>query len=138
MLVTEATASTVAGIEAQAKSERPTPAQTLAAEPRRSVWVTANAGTGKTRVLTNRVLRLLLDGADPESILCITFTRAAASEMAARVEKQLAEWAVAPDASGLAADLEQLTGEPLQQHLFSTAPDGCSPRSSICRAASGS
>ena len=112
MLVTDATAATVAGIEAQARAERPSPAQTSAAEPRRSVWVTANAGTGKTRVLTNRVLRLLLDGADPESILCITFTRAAASEMAARVEKQLAEWAVAPDASGLAADLEQLTGEP--------------------------
>jgi len=83
----------------------------LASDPRRSVWVTANAGTGKTRVLTNRVLRLLLDGSDPESILCITFTKAAAAEMAARVERQLAEWAVAPDTFQLAADLEQLIGE---------------------------
>ena len=92
-------------------TERPTPAQTLAADPTRSVWVTANAGTGKTRVLTSRVLRLLLAGADPESILCITFTKAAAAEMAARVEKQLADWAVAGDATALAAELEALTGD---------------------------
>ena len=53
----------------------PTPAQMLAADPGGSVWVTANAGTGKTRVLADRVLRLLLAGADPEGILCLTFTR---------------------------------------------------------------
>ena len=59
----------------------PTPAQKAAADPGRSVWVTANAGTGKTRVLTDRVLRLLLSGAEPEGILCLTFTKAAAAEM---------------------------------------------------------
>lgn len=93
-------------------AERPTPRQTLAADPNRSVWVTANAGTGKTRVLSNRVLRLLLEGADPESILCITFTKAAAAEMAARIEKELAAWAVEPDAARLAAMLEALLGRP--------------------------
>jgi ATP-dependent helicase/nuclease subunit A len=93
-------------------TERPTPAQTIAADPARSVWVTANAGTGKTRVLTNRVLRLLLAGADPESILCITFTRAAAAEMAARIEKQLADWSVEHDEARLEVQLAALTGEP--------------------------
>ncbi len=102
-------------------TERPTPAQLLAADPARSVWVTANAGTGKTRVLTNRVLRLLLSGADPESVLCITFTKAAAAEMASRIEKQLADWAVAPDAAQLAADLEALTGEPPGQSVVDRA-----------------
>ena len=63
----------------RALSRPPTPAQRRAADPGVSVWVTANAGTGKTRVLSDRVLRLLLDGADPEAILCITFTKAAAA-----------------------------------------------------------
>ena len=57
----------------------PTPAQRRAADPDRSVWVTANAGTGKTRVLSDRVLRLLLAGARPDAILCLTFTKAAAA-----------------------------------------------------------
>jgi ATP-dependent helicase/nuclease subunit A len=104
-----------------AVSERPTGAQTTAADPRRSVWVTANAGTGKTRVLTNRVLRLLLAGADPESVLCITFTKAAASEMAARIEKQLADWAVEADAAKLEADLEALIGEPATEPVTDRA-----------------
>lgn len=90
----------------------PTPAQRRAADPRRSVWVTANAGTGKTRVLADRVLRLLLAGAHPESILCITFTKAAAAEMATRIERQLARWSVTPDEDALRAELEELTGEP--------------------------
>ncbi len=93
-------------------TERATPAQSTAADPTRSVWVTANAGTGKTRVLTNRVLRLLLAGADPESVLCITFTKAAAAQMAARIEKQLADWAVEPDAETLHGQLAALSGEP--------------------------
>ena len=71
----------------------PTPAQMRAADPGGSVWVTANAGTGKTRVLTDRVLRLLLAGADPEGILCLTFTKAAAAEMLLRIEQRLAGWA---------------------------------------------
>ncbi|HEX8374480.1 MAG TPA: UvrD-helicase domain-containing protein, partial [Geminicoccaceae bacterium] len=90
----------------------PTPAQRRAADPRRSVWVAANAGTGKTRVLADRVLRLLLAGAHPESILCITFTRAGAAEMGERIERRLAAWAVERDEAKLHADLEHLTGEP--------------------------
>ena len=90
----------------------PTSEQRRAADPARSVWVTANAGTGKTRVLSDRVLRLLLEGADPESILCITFTRAAAAEMIARIERALAGWATEPEEAELAARLEALLGEP--------------------------
>lgn len=87
----------------------PTEAQRRAADPARSVWVTANAGTGKTRVLTDRVLRLLLAGADPEGILAITFTKAAAAEMTQRIEDRLTGWAIAEEAA-LAADLEALLG----------------------------
>lgn len=87
----------------------PTPEQARAADPRTSVWVTANAGTGKTRVLADRVLRLLLDGANPESILCLTFTKAAAVEMTARIERDLAGWAVA-DTAALVAELTNLEG----------------------------
>jgi ATP-dependent helicase/nuclease subunit A len=90
----------------------PTPEQRRAADPSRSVWVTANAGTGKTRVLSDRVLRLLLAGAAPESILCLTFTRAAAAEMTERIETRLAAWAVEPEDARLAADIEALTGVP--------------------------
>ena len=87
----------------------PTPAQRRAADPAQSVWVTANAGTGKTRVLSDRVLRLLLAGAEPEGILCLTFTKAAAIEMTTRVEERLAGWATATE-DGLAAELSALTG----------------------------
>ena len=92
-------------------STRPTPPQAKAADPRRSVWVTANAGTGKTRVLTDRVLHLLLDGAEPEGILCLTFTKAAAAEMAVRVEQRLAGW-VAADEAALAVELTALCDAP--------------------------
>jgi ATP-dependent helicase/nuclease subunit A len=68
-----------------------------AADPRRSAWVSANAGTGKTYTLANRVTRLLLDGARPERILCLTYTKAAASEMAGRLFAQLGEWAMLDD-----------------------------------------
>ncbi len=92
-------------------NEPPTPEQRSAADPGASVWVTANAGTGKTRVLSDRVLRLLLDGVDPESILCITFTKAAAAEMIGRIEESLAGWATEPEEERLAAGLERLLGE---------------------------
>ncbi len=88
-----------------------TAAQRQASAPEVSVWVNAHAGTGKTKVLTDRVLRLLLGGTPPERILCLTFTRAAAAEMAARISKGLAAWTVADDAE-LAADLAMLTGTP--------------------------
>ncbi len=69
-------------------------AQARAADPGASAWVRANAGTGKTHVLVARVLRLLLGGAPPEGIVCVTFTKAAAAEMANRLSKELGEWAV--------------------------------------------
>ena len=72
--------------------------QAQAADPRRSIWVGANAGSGKTFVLTQRVLRLLLTGVNPQSILCLTYTKAAAAEMRSRVAEKLAEWAVMPRA----------------------------------------
>ena len=58
-------------------------AQARAADPSASAWVSAHAGSGKTHVLANRVIRLLLDGTDPSRILCLTYTRAAAGEMKA-------------------------------------------------------
>ncbi|MEO7654091.1 MAG: UvrD-helicase domain-containing protein, partial [Sphingomicrobium sp.] len=57
-----------------------------------SATVSASAGTGKTHVLTSRVLNLLLAGADPETILCLTFTRAGAANMADRIGQRLARW----------------------------------------------
>ncbi|WP_416065038.1 double-strand break repair helicase AddA [Rhizobium sp. ZK1] len=71
--------------------------QAIASDPARSAWVSANAGSGKTHVLTQRVIRLLLAGARPSAILCLTYTKAAASEMSNRVFERLAEWAIFPD-----------------------------------------
>ena len=70
----------------------------IASDPRNSAWVSANAGSGKTYVLTARVIRLLLDGTPPSRLLCLTYTRAAAAEMRARVFKVLGEWALADSA----------------------------------------
>jgi ATP-dependent helicase/nuclease subunit A len=67
--------------------------QSKAAEPARSVWVVASAGTGKTTVLTERFLRLLLARFPAERLLCLTFTKAAAAEMANRIAERLAFWA---------------------------------------------
>ncbi|HEX5237260.1 MAG TPA: double-strand break repair helicase AddA [Sphingomicrobium sp.] len=78
--------------------------QSLAADPTADATLSASAGTGKTQVLTARVLRLLLKGAAPESILCLTFTKAAAAEMLARIGDRLAKW-VRLKRSDLAADL---------------------------------
>ena len=66
--------------------------QTLASNPRINAWVAANAGSGKTRVLVDRVIRLLLDGAKPQRVLCLTFTKAAAAEMANRLFDRLGAW----------------------------------------------
>ncbi|MEO0993127.1 MAG: double-strand break repair helicase AddA [Pseudomonadota bacterium] len=87
----------------------PTPEQADAANPASSAWVGANAGSGKTRVLTERVARLLLDGAQPEAILCLTYTKAAAVEMQRRLFGLLGDWAMAEDAP-LAEALSALTG----------------------------
>lgn len=81
------------------KSGKPDPniAQRKASDPLSSVWVTASAGTGKTKVLTDRVLRLMLSGATPDQILCLTFTKAGASVMTNRIREELAVWATCDD-----------------------------------------
>jgi ATP-dependent helicase/nuclease subunit A len=89
-----------------------TRAQRRAADPAASAWVSANAGTGKTHVLTSRVLRLLLAGTKPERILCLTFTKAAAAEMSTRVFRRLADWAGAPQATLQKALAELLGHDP--------------------------
>src|SRR5215467_7584230 len=71
--------------------------QTQASDPQVSAFVSANAGAGKTHVLAQRVIRLLLAGTDPMKILCITFTKAAAANMAARVFDTLAHWIALDD-----------------------------------------
>jgi ATP-dependent helicase/nuclease subunit A len=85
------------------------PEQLKASDPARSVWVSANAGAGKTTVLTGRVIRLLLAGADPARILCVTFTKAAAANMQNRVFRDLGEW-VALDDAALAEAISALEG----------------------------
>jgi len=84
--------------------------QALASDPARSAWVSANAGSGKTHVLTQRVIRLLLAGCRPSAILCLTYTKAAASEMSNRVFERLAEW-VTLDDTALEARIQQIEGE---------------------------
>lgn len=79
-------------------------------DPLASAWVTASAGSGKTKVLTDRVLRLLLGPeCRPNAILCLTFTKAAAAEMATRLARELGGWAVMPEAE-LARKLSALLG----------------------------
>jgi ATP-dependent helicase/nuclease subunit A len=81
--------------------------QQAAARPDDHVWLGASAGTGKTQVLSARVLRLMLDGVAPDAILCITFTKAGAAEMAHRIHERLALW-VRMDDYDLRADLNAL------------------------------
>lgn len=90
--------------------------QTAVSHPATSAWVSANAGSGKTHVLTNRVIRLLMgdpsagqSGADPSSILCITYTKAAAAEMQGRLFRILGDWALIDDET-LAAALNDRLG----------------------------
>jgi ATP-dependent helicase/nuclease subunit A len=83
--------------------------QREAADAASSVWVAASAGTGKTKVLTDRVLSLMLGGSPPTRILCLTFTRAAAAEMANRLHERLSRWAVLPEAE-LCDELVALLG----------------------------
>ncbi|TPN36049.1 double-strand break repair helicase AddA [Mesorhizobium sp. B1-1-6] len=83
--------------------------QASASDPRNSAWVSANAGSGKTHVLAQRVIRLLLRGTDPSKILCLTYTRAAAANMSNRVFSTLSEWTALGDAE-LAVRVEALDG----------------------------
>ena len=94
-------AATLAAARAQTRRN-----QAAAADPAASAWVSANAGTGKTHVLTMRMLRLLLAGTEPARILALTYTKAAAAEMATRVAARLADWVTASD-----ADLEKWLAE---------------------------
>lgn len=71
--------------------------QFKASRPDKSTWLSANAGSGKTKVLTDRVARLLLNGTPPQRILCLTYTKAAATEMQNRLFKTLGQWAMMPD-----------------------------------------
>jgi len=86
-------------------------AQVTAADPGGTVWVSANAGTGKTRVLVDRISRLLLAGTPAHRILCLTFTKAAAAEMANRLNDRLGLWA-AETPEKLVGDLHALFGRP--------------------------
>jgi ATP-dependent helicase/nuclease subunit A len=81
-----------------------------ASDPAASAWVAANAGSGKTHVLAQRVIRLMLDGADPAKILCLTFTKAAAANMANRIFDTLAKW-IALDNDALDQAIEDLEGK---------------------------
>lgn len=112
--------------------------QNRASNPETSAWVSASAGSGKTKVLTDRMLRLLLPqkngkpGAPPHKILALTFTKAGAKEMSLRIHKTLSEWAVMPldGKDGLYENLDKLLGHnptDLQlesaQKLFATVVD---------------
>ena len=83
--------------------------QHQAADPAGSAWVAASAGTGKTKVLIDRLLRLLLDGTPPSRLLCLTFTKAAAKEMTLRLADKLRDWVSAGDAE-LTKELHELSG----------------------------
>ncbi len=97
-----------------------------AAETAHSVWLSAHAGSGKTRALVDRVLRLLLEGVEPGGILCITYTRAAATEMQQRIRQQLSGW-VRMEAAELHSALSQLLGHPPEQAQLEGA------RTLLCR-----
>ncbi|MEA1938181.1 MAG: UvrD-helicase domain-containing protein, partial [Pseudomonadota bacterium] len=107
--------------------------QELAARPKVSAFVDASAGSGKTLVLSDRVLRLLLEGADPWKILCLTYTKAAAAEMSNRIHKTLADWVGMNDAR-LRAFLTAMTHErpddermTLARRLFAKVIDAKAP-----------
>jgi ATP-dependent helicase/nuclease subunit A len=83
----------------QNRGQAMTAKQRLASDPNVSAWVGASAGTGKTHVLTSRVLRLMLAGTPPGKILCLTFTKAAAAEMSNRIHHTLAAWVTLDEAA---------------------------------------
>jgi ATP-dependent helicase/nuclease subunit A len=101
--------------------------QREASDPTLSAWVSANAGSGKTYVLAQRVIRLLLAGTPPAKILCITFTKAAAANMATSVFDRLAQWTALADAD-LDAAIHAMTnawpspaGRAVARRLFAQA-----------------
>lgn len=96
------------------------PSQLQAINPRISCWVEASAGTGKTKVLTDRVLNLLLSNAPINRLLCLTFTKAAAAEMSNRLRNKLSEWTRLDDAS-LSHELKSLGHEKASPDLLKKA-----------------
>lgn len=91
-----------------------------ALHPSSCVFVAANAGAGKTSLLTSRVLSLLLHGAEPGKILCLTFTKAAAAEMQARIQQQLGRWVMMND-EGLREQLAALLGHAPESGMLAHA-----------------
>ncbi|WP_158927134.1 double-strand break repair helicase AddA [Acidisphaera sp. S103] len=91
--------------------ERANREQLTASNPAVSAFVAASAGSGKTKLLTDRLLRLMLTGAAPERIQCLTFTKAAAAEMSLRLQRMLGRWVTMPP-DGLAEELLRLHVEP--------------------------
>ncbi len=106
--------------KAASKVRKRTAQQIAAAAPAASVWVSANAGTGKTGVLVDRISRLLLAGVQPGRILCLTFTKSAAAEMAIRLSRLLSDWSAMP-AETLKAELTALGETPVDDALVSRA-----------------
>lgn len=94
--------------------------QLVASDPTRSVWVSANAGSGKTHVLVQRVLRHLLAGVPPAKILCLTFTKAAAANMATKVFATLSKWTEIDDRA-LAKEIEAIGAGPAKPALLIAA-----------------
>ena len=122
MTPSDITGGSVADVTRQSEAikQEASLAQRRAASPESSVWVAASAGTGKTKVLTDRVLSLLLEGTPPPRILCLTFTKAAAAEMSNRLAQRLARWATL-ETPALTAELESLTGKVPENPLVETA-----------------
>ena len=94
--------------------------QRSATNPEASAWVSASAGSGKTRVLSQRVLTLLLEGTLPSRILCLTFTKAAAAEMDNRIVRSLSEWVTSSE-DELLKDLQEILGSRLKPIHFKRA-----------------
>lgn len=97
-----------------------TPDQARATDPQLTAWVGASAGTGKTHVLTARVLRLMVTGTPPENILCLTFTKAAAAEMKNRIFAELGRWTMLPD-DMLAEEILARTNEFADEAMLNNA-----------------
>ena len=94
--------------------ERANREQLVASDPAISAFVAASAGSGKTKLLTDRLLRLMLTGAPPERIQCLTFTKAAAAEMALRLQRTLGRWVTLPTEK-LVEELGRLRVEPTEK-----------------------
>ena len=114
-------------MKSRAVPEKTRQAQAAASDPEISAWVSANAGSGKTYVLAQRTIRLLLAGVPPARILCLTFTKAAAAHMANQVLNTLREWTGLDDAAlderlaALDAGPASAARRAIARRLFATA-----------------